>query len=179
MFPAAAGAPIRLAIVGVAAHPQPFLIEALVAPLVHFDWRANGVVDFNLLRLGVTSANPWISTVVLNCGVLRVPVVHLLTRIDSQIRDLTCLWSPRGLAYRTADPPPCSRGNLGARLCNCTWPVLTARACLSAVLLGRFSSFPPLALALALAVAPPSLLLLLYGSRASTVGRVHTLGSFS
>ena len=43
---------------------------------------------------------------VLNCGVLRVPVVHLLTRIDSQIRDLTCLWSPRGLAYRTADPPP-------------------------------------------------------------------------
>ena len=41
---------------------------------------------------------------VLNCGVLRVPVVHLLTRIDSQIRDLTCLWSPRGLAYRTADP---------------------------------------------------------------------------
>ena len=74
---------------------------------------------------------------------------------------------------------PCSRGNLGARLCSCTWPVLTARACLSAVLLGRFSSFPPLALALAFAVAPPSLLLLLYGSRASTVGRVHTLGSFS
>ena len=141
-------------------------------------------MDFNLLRLGVTSANPWISTVVLNCGVLRVPVVHLLTRIDSQICDLTCLWSRRGLAYRTADPPPlplfpCSRGNLGARLCNCTWPVLTARACLSAVLLGRFSSFPPLALAPALAVAPPSLLLLLYGSRASTVGRVHTLGSFS
>ena len=63
-------------------------------------------MDFNLLRLGVTSANPWISTVVLNCGVLRVPVVHLLTRIDSQIRDLTCLWSPRGLAYRTADPSP-------------------------------------------------------------------------
>ena len=54
----------------------------------------------------MTSANPWISTVVLNCGVLRVPVVHLLTRIDSQIRDLTCLWSPRGLAYRTADPLP-------------------------------------------------------------------------
>ena len=59
-------------------------------------------MDFNLLRLGVTSANPWISTVVLNCGVLRVPVVHLLTRIVSQSRDLTCLWSPRGLAYRTA-----------------------------------------------------------------------------
>ena len=63
-------------------------------------------MDFNLLRLGVTSANPWISTVVLACGVLRVPVVHLLTRIVSQSRDLTCLWSPRGLAYRTADPPP-------------------------------------------------------------------------
>ena len=92
-------------------------------------------MDFNLLRLGVTSANPWISTVVLiskdNGGIASGgaftrahALAHRVPRLDAQRRpQRSCRYQLSAKSCRL--PGSTSRGTgapLGRTACNRRWP---------------------------------------------------------